>query len=474
MYITQKHISRRTVLRGMGVTVALPLLDAMVPARTAWAKTAAAASAGKTRLLCMEMVHGSAGSTVLGIKKNLWAPAALGHDFDLSPSSLSPLEPFRDYVTIVSNTDVRGAEAVTLPEIGGDHFRSSAVFLTQSHPKQTQGSDVHAGTSFDQLYAQRFGQDTPIPSMQLSIENVDQAGGCVYGYSCIYTDTISWASPSQPLPMIRDPRVVFDQLFGVGATPEERAANRRADRSILDWITAQVTQLRRELSPGDRVRLNEYLDDVRELERRIQQVEARNKSGEMRELPDAPIGVPDSFEEHVKLMMDLQVLAFAADVTRVFSFKLGRDASSRSYPESGVKTGFHPASHHGEREDRILDFARINKYHVSMVPYLLDKLKNTRDGDSNLLENSLVIYGSPMGDSNIHNHKRCPLFLAGHAGGRLKGNLHLKADDGTSMANVMLTLLHGLGRDDMSSFGDSTGTFDLTSVPATTNVAAKG
>ncbi len=465
MYITKKHISRRTVLKSMGVTVALPFLDAMVPARTLWAKTAAAASAGKTRLLCMEMVHGSAGSTVLGIKKNLWAPAAVGRDFDLSPSSLSPLEPFREYVTIVSNTDVRGAEAVTLPEIGGDHFRSSAVFLTQSHPKQTQGSDVHAGTSLDQIYAQRFGQDTPIPSMQLSIENVDQAGGCVYGYSCIYTDTISWASPSQPLPMIRDPRVVFDQLFGVGATPEERAANRRADRSILDWITAQVGQLRRELSPGDRARLNEYLDDIREIERRIQQVEARNASGEQRELPEAPIGVPDSFEEHVKLMMDLQVLAFAADVTRVFSFKLGRDASSRSYPESGVKTGFHPASHHGEREDRIMDFSKINRYHVSLVPYLLEKLKNTPDGDKNLLENSLIIYGSPMGDSNIHNHKRVPLFLAGHASGRLKGNLHVKADDGTSMANVMLTLLHGLGCDDMKTFGDSTGTFDLTSVP---------
>ena len=466
MYLTKKHISRRSVLKSMGVTVALPFLDAMVPARAIFAKTEAAASSAKTRLLCMEMVHGSAGSTALGIKKNLWAPAAVGREFDLSPGSLSPLEPFRDYVTIVSNTDVRGAEAVTLPEIGGDHFRSSAVFLTQSHPKQTQGSDVHAGTSLDQLYAQRFGQDTPIPSMQLSIENVDQAGGCVYGYSCIYTDTISWASPSQPLPMIRDPRVVFDQLFGVGATPEERAANRRADRSILDWITAQVAQLRRELSPGDRVRLNEYLDDIREIERRIQQVEARNKSGETRELPDAPIGVPDSFEEHVKLMMDLQVLAFAADVTRVFSFKLGRDASSRSYPESGVKTGFHPASHHGEREDRILDFAKINRYHVGMVPYLLEKLKNTPDGDGNLLEHSLIVYGSPMGDSNIHNHKRVPLFLAGHAGGRLKGNLHLKADDSTPMANVMLTLLHGLGRDDLSTFGDSTGAFDLTSVPA--------
>src|SRR6266478_315230 len=255
MYIAKKHISRRTMLRGMGVTVALPLLDAMVPALTVFAKTAAGASAAKTRLVCMEMVHGSAGSTAFGVKKNLFAPAQVGRDFEWSPT-LEPLAPFREYVTIVSNTDVHNAEAFTLPEIGGDHFRSSAVFLTQSHPKQTEGNDVFAGTSLDQLYAQKFGQDTPIPSMQLSIENVDQAGGCTYGYSCIYTDTISWASPTQPLPMVRDPRVVFDQLFGVGATAEERAANLRADKSILDWVTAQISSLRKEIGASDRQRLN--------------------------------------------------------------------------------------------------------------------------------------------------------------------------------------------------------------------------
>jgi hypothetical protein len=456
----------------MGVTVALPVLDAMVPAATAYARSGASASSSKIRLICMEMVHGSAGATPIGLKKNLWSPEKTGRDFDLTPSSLSPLEPFRDHITIVSNTDLRNAEAFTLPEIGGDHFRASAVFLTQSHPKQTQGSDVLAGTSLDQLYAQRFGQDTPIPSMQLSIENVDQAGGCVYGYSCVYTDTISWSSPTTPMPMVRDPRVVFDQLFGVGATPEERAANRRADKSILDWITAQVTSLRKELGASDRARLNDYLENIREIERRIQQVEARNSSGESRELPDAPIGVPDSFSEHVKIMMDLQVVAFASDVTRVFSFKLGRDGSSRSYPESGVSTGFHPASHHGEREDRIMDYSKINRYHVSLVPYLLEKLQGTPEGDGTLLDNSLVIYGSPMGDSNVHNHKRCPLFLAGHMGGRLKGGLHLKAADGTPMANVMLTLLHNLGRDDVKSFGDSSGEFDLNNAgPTTTTVA---
>jgi hypothetical protein len=468
--ITKKHVSRRAVLKGMGVTVALPFLDAMVPAGTAYANTAAAAS--KTRLVAIEMVHGSAGSTAIGIQKNLWAPAAVGRGFDLSPSSLSPLEPFRDYLTIVSNTDVRNAEALQAPEIGGDHFRSSAVFLTQAHPKQTQGSDVHVGVSLDQHYAKKFGQDTAIPSMQLCIENVDQAGGCAYGYSCVYTDTISWAGPEQPLPMIRDPRVAFDQLFGVGATAKERAANRRADKSILDWITDQVGQLKRDLSPGDRARLSDYLEDIREIERRIQRVESQNASGEARQMPEAPIGVPDAFDEHVKLMFDLQALAFAADMTRVFSFKMGRDGSGRAYPESGVKTGFHPASHHQDREDRIMDYSKINRYHVSMVPYFLEKLKNTPDGDSNLLENSLIIYGSPMGNSNVHNHKRCPLFFAGHAGGKLKGGLHLKAADGTPMANVMLSAMHALGLDEFNQFGDSTGAFDLNTAPASTTVVA--
>ncbi len=465
MFITKRHISRRTVLKGMGVTVALPFLDAMVPARTAYAKTEAAASASKQRLVAMEMVHGSAGSTAIGVQKHLFAPEKVGREFDLSVT-LEPLAPFKDDLTIISNTDVHNAEAFTLPEIGGDHFRASAVFLTQSHPKQTEGNDVHAGTSLDQLYASKFGQDTPIPSMQLSIENVDQAGGCTYGYSCIYTDTISWSSPTTAMPMVRDPRVVFDQLFGVGATPEERVANRRADRSILDWMTERIGQVKRELGASDQARLAEYLDNIREIERRIQRVEARNSSGDPRELPEAPIGVPDSFEEHVHILMDLIAVAFASDTTRVFSFKLGRDASGRAYPESGVTTGFHNASHHGEREDRINDFAKINRYHVSMVPYLLDKLKKTQEGDTNLLHNSLVLYGSPMGDSNIHNHKRVPLFVCGHAGGRLKGGIHVKAPDGTPMANPMLTMLHMLGRDDVQNFGDSSGELDLNNTAA--------
>ena len=464
MYITGKHLSRRTVLRGMGVTIALPFLDAMRPARG----ILAAAGAPKTRFVAIEMVHGSAGATAFGASKHMWSPAEAGRGFDLSPTSLAPLESYRDHLTIISNTDVRNAEACVPPEIGGDHFRSSAVFLTQSHPRQTQGSDVEVGTSLDQYYAKLVGQETPIPSMQLCIENVDAAGGCSYGYSCVYTDSISWATPEDPLPMVRDPRVVFDQLFGVGATPEERAERRAEDRSILDWIAGSVARLNRDLGAADRARLSDYLDDVREIERRIQKVEAFNASGEPRELPGAPVGVPDSFEEHVHLMFDLQALAFASDITRVFALKLGRDASNRVYPESGVKMAFHSASHHQEREERITDYAKINKYHVGMVPYFLDKLKSLKDSDGNsLLENTLVLYGSPMGNSNVHNHKRCPLFLVGHAGGRVKGGVHIKTPNETPMANAMLSVAQALGME-MDSFGDSTGTIELGGAPETT------
>ena len=396
-----------------------------------------------------------------GAGQHLWSPAATGRTFDLAPSSLSPLEPFRKYLTIVSDTDVRPAEAVTQPEIGGDHFRSSAVFLTQTHPKQTESSDVRAGISLDQIYAKALGQDTPIPSMQLCIENVDQAGGCAYGYSCVYTDMISWASPTEPLPMIRDPRMAFDQLFGAGGSTRERASRRRATTSVLDYITGQVADLKKTLDAGDRRRMASYLDDVREIERRIQKVEARNMRGDARDLPGAPAGVPDSFDEHVKLMFDLQALAFQADVTRVFSLKMGRDASSRVYPESGVAKGFHPSSHHGNKPSNIAEFAQINRYHVSLLPYFLEKLQSLQDGDASLLDRSLIVYGSPMGDPNIHNHKRCPLVVLGGANGKLPGNLHLKAPAGTPMANVMLTLMHKAGLTDIGQFGDSTGTFSL-------------
>ena len=459
-FITGKHIGRRTMLRGLGATVALPFLDAMVPARGVWSKTVRAASLDRTRLVCIEMVHGAAGANEWGATQHLWSPAETGRAFNLAGTSLSPLEPFRKYLTIVSDTDVRGAEAVTPPEIGGDHFRSSAVFLTQTHPKQTESSDVRAGISLDQIYANKFGQDTPIPSMQLCIENVDQGGGCAYGYSCVYTDMISWASTTEPLPMIRDPRMAFDQLFGAGGSAAERTARRRSTSSVLDYITGQVSDLTKRLDPSDKQRMEQYLDGVREIERRIQKIEARNTSGEARELPSAPAGVPDSFDEHVKLMFDLQALAFQADVTRVFSFKMGRDASSRVYPESGITKGFHPASHHGNKPSNLLEFAQINRYHVSLLPYFLERLQSLQDGDASLLDRTAIIYGSPMADGNIHDHKRCPLIVLGGANGRLPGNVHLKAPAGTPMANVMLDVMHKVGIDG-DQFGDSTGTFSL-------------
>jgi hypothetical protein len=452
MFITRKHLSRRTILRGMGVSLALPLLDSMVPAQTPVAKTAAAP---KTRLACIEMVHGAAGSTADGTEKHYWSPAEEGRDFKFS-QTLEPLEPLREYITVVSDTDLHPATAWTAAEEGADHFRSSAVYLTASHPKMTEGSDYFAGTSIDQLYAQRFGQDTPLPSIQLCIEMVDASGACDYGYACVYADTISWASPTQPLPMTLDPRMAFESLFGEGGTPDERLARQKVNRSILDWISKDVARLQKGLGPSDRNRLNQYLDDVREIERRIQRIEKYNASGEARALPAAPLGVPDSYEEHVKLMFDLQALAFMTETTRVSAFKMSRDVSTRVFPESGIKQPFHPCSHHQENPAKIAEFAKLNRYHVSLIPYFLNKLKNTPDGDGNLLDHSVVLYGSPLGDSNVHNHKRVPIFLAGHANGRLKGNLHVRAKDSTPMANVLVTVAHKLGVD-VESFGDSTG-----------------
>ncbi len=461
MFLTGKHLSRRTVLRGLGATVALPMFDAMVPARSLFAQTAAGKAANHTRLVCIEQVHGAAGCSEFGASQFLWNPEKVGRGFDLSTSSLSPLEPFRDYLTIVSNTDARMAEAQSPAEVGGDHFRSSAVMYTHAHPKLTEGSDVRVGTSLDQLYVQRFGKDTPIPSMQISIEPVDQSGGCAYGYACVYTDTISWAAPDTPLPMVRDPRVLFEQLFGVGGTPEQRATQRATDRSILDMLLGQMNGLRSELGPADRQRLDQYATNLREIEQRIQRIEARNTSGEERALPGAPAGVPDSYEEHVKLMFDLQLQAFVSDTTRVFSFKFGRDGSGRVYPASGIDTGFHNASHHGTAEARIREFAEVNKFHVSVLPYFLEKLKTTMEGEASLLDKTLIMYGSPMANGNVHNHRNCPFIMLGKGNGALEGGVHLKAPDNTPMSNVMLTMMHRLGMDDVKSFGDSTGEFAL-------------
>ena len=452
MYITKKYLSRRTVLRGMGVSLGLPLLDSMVPAQTALSKTAAAP---KTRLACVEIVHGAAGSTVDGSAKHYWSPATEGADFEFT-QTLKPLEPLRDYLTIVTGTDLIPATSYSPAEEGADHFRSSAAYLTAAHPKMTEGADILCGTSIDQLYAQKFGQDTPMPSIQLCIESLDGSGACDYGYACVYADTISWSSPTSPLPMTIDPRMAFESLFGDGGTPAERLARQQTNGSILDWISHSANRLQKGLGAGDRARLGTYLDNVREIERRIQRIEQYNAANTARALPSAPIGIPDSYDDHVKLMFDLQVLAFMTNTTRVSAFKMSRDVNQRVYPESGVKTPFHSCSHHGETPAKIAEFAKINLYHATLVAYFLDKMRATPDGDGNLLDHSMVLYGSPLGDSNAHNHKRLPIMLAGKANGRVKGNRHVRTPDGTPLANVLLTMMNKLGVS-MDRIGDSTG-----------------
>jgi hypothetical protein len=415
----------------------------------------------RTRLVCIEEVHGLPGCNKWGATQHLFAPSTVGRDYQLvSANPLKSLEAFRSHFTIISNTDVRMAEAFEAPEVGGDHFRSSAVFLTHTHPKQTKGSDLLCGTSMDQLYAQHVGRETAIPSMQLAIESTNKGGGCDYNYSCSYTDCISWASPTEPLPMIRSPRTAFDMLFGAGGSPEERARRRRTYGSILDWVAREAASLSTDLSAADRRRVDQYLENVREIERRIEGVEARNESGEERDLPGAPPGVPDSYSEHMKLLFDLQVLAFETDMTRVVSFKTGRDASNRIFPESGSDRPFHPSSHHGDKEEAILEFNKICQYRVGQLAYFLKKLSETTDGESSLLDQSIVLWGSPMGDANLHNHRRCPLVVFGGGNGRLQGGSHVKAPDGTPMANAMLAILNKLGLE-LDRFGDSTGEMSL-------------
>ena len=459
-FITGKHLSRRSFIRGTGASVALPFLDAMVPAGRIL--RASSREPVFTRLVCIEESMGAAGCSDWGDARHLFAPAQVGRDFEFATNSqLVPLADFRDYMTIVSNTDCRSAEAWRAEEIGGDHDRSTAVFLTQARPKQTQGSDIQLGTSLDQLHAQRFGGDTVLPSLELCIEDIDRGGGCSYNYHCAYTTSLSWASPNQPLPAIREPRVAFERLFGAGDTPEDRAARRRTDRSLIDWIATEVRRLKRSLGAMDRQALDQYVDHIREIERRIQLVEARNSSGVEREMPEAPSGVPDSFDEHMQLMFDLQVLALQTDLTRVITFKTGFDQSNRNFPLSGTRKSFHGASHHGNVPQDIMDFNRINTYRLSQLKYFLGQMRDTIDGEASLLDKTAIIWGSPMADPNLHNHRRAPLLLLGRANGALEGGLHVRAPEGTPMANALLSVMRKIGHEEMKTFGDSNGALSL-------------
>ncbi len=439
-FVTKKYLSRRTVLRGMGVSMALPLLDSMVPAQTPLAKTAAAS---KSRLSCIYVPHGAT--------MDKWTPSVEGKSFEFT-EILKSLEKHRDRVSIVSSL-ARPAAGGVGSDAGADHARSAAVFLSGTHPEK---DSIRVGATIDQIAAQHIGQDTPLPSMELSVEEV--ALSCGSGYACAYSNTISWKTATTPLPMENNPQVVFEKLFGDGSNNADRLARKQQSRSLLDSVMGEVASLQRDLPAGDRAKLGEYLDDVREIERRIQKAENQVPSGI--KLPEAPVGVPESFDEHFKIMFDLQVLAFRTEITRIATMMYARDTSGAVYPQSGVREGFHVASHHSNNRANMDRFAIINKYHVDMLAYFLDKLKATPDGDGSLLDHSMILYGSSMSNGNQHDHDPLPVILAGGASGQLQGGRHMQYAAHTPMSNLLLAMLDKLGIQE-KSHGDSTGKLEI-------------
>jgi hypothetical protein len=440
MYITKKHLPRRTFLRGAGVTLALPLLDSMVPAQTPLARTAAMP---KSRFCGIYLPHGAT--------MDKWTPAQEGTGFEFS-ETLKPLEKFRDRINIVTNLAHPLAGGVG-SDAGADHARSAAVFLSGAHPEK---GSVHAGRTVDQLLAEHIGQDTPLPSIEMAIEEVGL--NCGSGYGCAYYNTISWRTPTLPLPMENSPQVIFERLFGDGSNSALRLARKKEDRSILDSVSEKVSRLQGRLDPSDRTRLSEYLDDIREIERRIQRAEQQSQNEQ--NVPAAPVGIPEAFEDHIKLMFDLQVLAYRAEITRISTMMYARDTSGATYPASGVRDGFHGASHHSNVRARMDSFALINRYHVQMLAYLVEKLRATPDGEGNLLDHSVVVYGSSMSNGNQHDHDPLPIVVAGGASGQLKGGRHLVFPAHTPMSNLLLALLDKLGVH-QESFGDSTAKLDI-------------
>jgi hypothetical protein len=443
MIITKRSLSRRTLLRGFGATLALPLLDAMVPALTALAETSAR---GIRR---MAVVY-----TPNGMMMPNWTPRGEGASFELSPI-LEPLAPFRNQSIVISGL----ADKYGWPqgdEGTGDHARAAATFLTGVHVRKTEGADIQGGVSMDQIAAKALGNDTQLASLELAIESVEFLGACDSGYSCAYANTIAWRSPTTPLPMENDPRAVFDRLFG--ATDSTDAASRRAraikERSILDSVTDRVRELQRSLGVRDTAKMAEYLDAVRDVERRIQKAEAQSA----RELPtvDRPAGVPPTFEEHARLMFDLLLLAFQTDMTRVSTFMLGREVSGRAYPEIGVPDSHHPVSHHQNDPEKLAKLAKINVFHLQQFVYFLEKMRRTPDGDGSLLDHSMLLYGSGISDSNIHMHDNLPLVLVGGGAGQIKGGRHVRYAKDTPVTNLFLNMLDKLGVP-AEQFGDSTG-----------------
>jgi hypothetical protein len=444
MFISKKHVPRRAFLRGAGATIALPLLDAMLPAATALADTAAKP---RTRYAFVHLPHGAIMSE--------WTPKTVGKDFELTPI-LKAFEPYRRYITVVSNLDHQMATSQSPEEAAGDHDRTASVFLSGAHIKKTMGQDIYAGITIDQLLAQHMGQDTPLPSLEMCIEDVGALGVCGAGYSCSYSNTISWSSPTSPLPMERNPQVIFERLFGAGGSPEERRARRDLQASILDSVAAEVASLERGLGATDRARLDDYLSDIREIERRIAlaQERAAVATGERPEIAELP------FDEHTDLMFDLQVMAFRTDITRISTLMLSRDLSGAVYAASGVPDGYHAISHHQENPTRMARYAKLNAYHMTVVSRFVDKLASVDDGDGKLLDHMLMLYGSPMSNSNAHDHYPLPVVVFGHAAGRYEGNRHVMAKPRTPMANLFMSI--AANEDiELESFGDSNGVLEI-------------
>jgi hypothetical protein len=433
--ITKKALDRRALLRGAGTALALPLLDAMVPAMTALAATAAA----PVRRLGYVYVP-------MGAHIAQWTPS--GNDLSKLSPILSSIAPVVDHVTVLSNMELRNAYP-------GTHATSNAAFLSAATAKWTESSDYHLATTADQVAAQQIGQATRLPSLELAMDLLTTVGQCDNGYACVYQNNLSWSSPTTPLPAEAHPRVAFERLFGDGGSAQDRRADLRQDASLLDFMKEDISRLQRKLGPGDRTRVSQYLDTVREVERRIQKAEAATQGSPLPDL-DRPVGVPASYRDHARLMFDLQVLALQGDVTRVITFQLARETSTRTYPEIGVSDPHHPLTHNGGNAEKLAQVAKINAFHVSLFAEFLQKLKATPDGNGSLLDHSVYLYGSGMGNPDVHDHVNLPIMVAGGGNGRLKGNRHIQYADPTPLANLHLTLLDKVGVR-LDAFADSKG-----------------
>jgi hypothetical protein len=446
--VTKRALPRRTFLKGAGAAIGLPLLSAMVPAF--------AADAPKAKRLGFVYLPNGVAKNFTGI--DYWTPKATGKLGELS-TILAPLGPYRDRLTVISGIDQRVAEANAEDGATGDHTKANAAWLTGVRCKRTEGADLECGVSADQLAARVLGIETVLPSLELSIDLSVLAGMCDSAYSCVYLNTLSWSTPTTPLPTENNPRVVFERLFGLGGTNAQRTAQARQDRSILDFVGADFARLTRELGPADRAQVDDYLQSVREVERRIETVE---RLGDVAGLPalERPPGIPETFGEHVKLMYELQWLAFQADLTRVVTFMLGRELNFRTYPEIGLTQGHHTMSHHQEKPENIERYAKLNTYQTDLFAGFLSKLAATPEGDGSLLDHSLFLYGGAFGNPNLHAHIDLPLTVVGGPAGRPGGGRHRRVESGDPLANLLLTLLDSVDVP-VASLGSSTGRLDL-------------